>query len=85
MSRSPLKWTLALLLGTSVGFSTGCGNPRPPVTPDTSWVKPIRFHPETLAWLEGLEWPETAYEDFDQIAKHNEKVQRINAARSQAK
>jgi hypothetical protein len=64
-----------------VSYSTGCVS-RPAPTPDTSWVKPIIFHDETLEWLESLDWPDTAYEDFDQIAKHNEKCERINSARN---
>ena len=81
MKSSLMKWMLGLFLVTSVSSSTGCVS-RPPVTPDTSWVKPIHFHDETLAWLKAIpDWPDTAYEDFDAIAKHNEKYERINAAR----
>ena len=67
---------LSLSLVTSGACLTGCRAPAaPPV--DASWVKPILFHTETKAWLAGLEWPPTAYEDFDQIAKHNEKYYQI--------
>ena len=44
---------------------------------DTSWVKPIYFRDETINWLNSLDWPSTAFEDFDQIRKHNEKCERI--------
>jgi len=75
MKQSPLRWMLSLYLLTSIASSTGCSPKPPPV--DASWVKPILFHQETKDWLAGLEWPPTAYEDFDQIAKHNEKFYQI--------
>jgi hypothetical protein len=78
MKRLLLRSTLALFLTTSTPFLTGCvSRPRP--TADTSWVKPIYFHDETLKWLEGIpDWPETAFEDFDQIRRHNEKYEAIS-------
>ena len=67
---------LSLSLVTSGTCLTGCRAPAaPPV--DTSWVHPILFHQETKDWLAGLEWPPTAYEDFDQISKHNQKYYEI--------
>lgn len=66
---------LCLCLLTSIASSTGCRPTPPPV--DSSWVKPILFHTQTKDWLAGLEWPQTAYEDFDQIAKHNQKYYEI--------
>ncbi|HXV73259.1 MAG TPA: hypothetical protein VD713_00875 [Sphingomonadales bacterium] len=39
---------------------------------DCAWAAPIRFSEETKAWLGALEWPETAFADFKQIADHNE-------------
>ena len=69
------KWltrsTAAFLLAASLTFSTGCKTYDPP---HYDWVKPITFSAETKAWLRSLEWPESAYADFDQIVKHNEKV-----------
>lgn len=68
---------LSLSLLTSGTCLTGCRAPAaPPV--DTSWVHPILFHQETKDWLAGLDWPPTAYEDFDQISKFNEKYYEIN-------
>lgn len=67
---------LCLSLLTSIASLTGCRAPAPPPV-DASWAKPILFHQQTKDWLAGLDWPPTAYEDFDQIAKHNEKYYRI--------
>jgi hypothetical protein len=39
---------------------------------ECSWSEPIRFDPKTKEWLAGLEWPPTAYEDFNKIGDHNE-------------
>lgn len=68
---------LCLCLLTSIAFSTGCKSQPLPPPVDTSWVKPILFHQETKDWLAGLEWPPTAYEDFDLIRKHNAKYFQI--------
>ena len=51
---------------------------------DTSWVKPIVFHQETKDWLASLQWPATAYEDFDQIRRYNEKFYRISGMKPPA-
>lgn len=76
--KSPLlRSTLSLLLLTSIPCLTGCkAQPTPPPV-DTSWVKPILFHQQTKDWLAGLDWPPTAYDDFDQIAKFNAKYYAI--------
>lgn len=55
-----------LLCMTSLIFLIGC-NP----VPECSWSAPIEFEQETKDWLEGLEWPPTAFEDFDEIGDHN--------------
>jgi hypothetical protein len=77
MKQSLTRLTLSLFLLTSIVFSTGCvPRPAPPV--DTSWVKPIYFHEKTLTWLEATpNWPDSAYDDFDAIRKHNEKYEQI--------
>jgi len=36
------------------------------------------FHQETKDWLASLHWPATAYEEFDQIRKFNEKFCQIS-------
>lgn len=33
----------------------------------------IEFEQETKDWLGGLEWPETAYGDFNEVRSHNTK------------
>lgn len=52
---------------TSVLFLTAC-DPKP----ECAWAEPIVFQQETKEWLEGEDWPDTAYADFDQIGDHNE-------------
>jgi hypothetical protein len=37
-------------------------------------VKEIRFTDATKEWLNSIDWPASAYGDFDKIAKHNSKV-----------
>jgi len=71
-----MGWILSLCLLTSVLFSTGC-NPTRSVPDDLLWVQPIEFSEETKEWLGSLEWPQSAYADFDKIRKHNEKLKRI--------
>jgi hypothetical protein len=71
-----MKWILNLLLLISISSSVGCNNSRG--TPDDlSWVQPIEFSKETKEWLGSLEWPQSAYADFDKIRRHNEKIRRI--------
>lgn len=73
----PRLWMLGLLLLTSVSFSTGCSATATPRPDPCLWVQPINFQPTTKEWLAGQEWPETAYADFEKIAKHNDKVKAI--------
>lgn len=63
-----------LFLGISVTFWAGCSSRCPD---PCAWVKPIQFQDETKAWLNGLDWPSSAYEDFEEVAKHNDKVRVI--------
>lgn len=78
-----MKWILNLCLLTSISFLLGCSSARG--TPDDlSWVQPIEFSKETKEWLGALEWPQSAYEDFDKIRKHNEKLKRIKEHTQQA-
>jgi hypothetical protein len=45
---------------------------------DVSWVKPIYFQEPTKEWLmANRPWPPEALEDFDRIAKHNQKYEEI--------
>jgi hypothetical protein len=69
-----MKWMHVLWIVTSLLFLSGCSHR---YVDDSAWVKPIYFSEETKQWLHGLEWPESAYEDFDKIGRHNEKVRRI--------
>lgn len=77
MKQSLKRWTLSLCLLINLASLAGCKAPALPPPVDASWVRPILFHPETKEWLAGLEWPPTAYEDFDQIRRHNEKYYQI--------
>lgn len=69
-----MRLIVVLCLMTSGLFSSGCARATPP---PSTWVEPIVFQPETIRWLESLEWPQTAYEDFDKIRKFNIKCQEI--------
>jgi len=42
------------------------------------------FHQETKDWLASLQWPATAYEDFDQIRKFNAKYYQITGIKPSA-
>lgn len=71
-----MGWILSLFLLVSTLSSTACSSARG--TPDDlTWVQPIEFSKETKEWLGSLEWPQSAYADFDKIRKHNEKLRRI--------
>lgn len=74
-----MGWILSLFLLTSIAFSTGCSSTRGSPD-DLLWVQPIEFSKETKEWLGSLEWPQSAYADFDKIRKHNEKLKRIKEA-----
>lgn len=69
-----MRWTLSLLLLISTLFCLGCNSSRG--TPDDLvWLQPIEFSKETKEWLGGLNWPPSAYADFDKIVKLNKKIQ----------
>lgn len=70
------RWMLVPFLLTSVLSSGGCSNQTN--AHDPTWVRPIYFSPQTTEWLEGLEWPPSAYDDFEQIARHNLKYELIH-------
>ena len=65
----------ALFLVTSLAFSTGCSFMRD--APDECvWTAPIEFSDETKEWLGSEDWPDSAFEDFNQIGDHNELYRR---------
>jgi hypothetical protein len=64
-----MKFVAALCLTISVSFLTACN---PTITRECSWAEPIRFDPKTKEWLGGLDWPQSAYADFNKIGDHNE-------------
>lgn len=65
-----MKFALTLFLATSLTFLGACS--QTVYTQECTWAEEIPFQPETKQWLEGLDWPPTAYEDFEQIADHND-------------
>jgi hypothetical protein len=74
-----MRSTLGLILLTSAVSLTACSS-RPLTLSDVdpcSWVRPIEFSDETKAWLEAIDWPTSAYADFNQIGDHNDKVREI--------
>lgn len=42
---------------------------------ECSTFRDIRFSEETKTWLAEIEWPESAFADFDKVGKHNEKYE----------
>lgn len=71
-----MRLMLVLCLGISLAFLSGCDVARG--TPDDlTWLKPIEFSEETKVWLSGLQWPASAYEDFEKIARFNEKLKAL--------
>jgi len=66
-----MRFVVALCLTISGLFLTACSTPTV-IPKECSWSEPIRFDPKTKEWLAGLEWPPTAYEDFNKIGDHNE-------------
>lgn len=64
-----MKYVLALCLLTSTQFLMGCS--KTVQTTECSWSKQIEFHPNTKQWLGGLDWPPTAYGDFNKVSDHN--------------
>jgi hypothetical protein len=70
-----MKYVHVLCLLLSATFLTACSWPdslRLPPVNDCQWADEIRFRPETKQWLLGLNWPQSAYADFNQIGDHNE-------------
>ncbi len=73
-----MKWISNLFLTISILSLVACNSSRG--TPDDLvWLKPIRFSEPTKVWLESLDWPEYALEDFKQIYRFNEKLRRMSA------
>ncbi len=64
---------LALLIVLSC--LNGCGRLRV----DSTWVQPIRLHPETIEWLaeRQSDWPDTLVIDLNLLDKHNQKCREI--------
>ena len=60
----------------SLIFLIGCNGlhelPSPAPVSCTEIFYQIEFSEETKDWLRSLEWPDTAYEDFDKVADHND-------------
>ena len=73
-----MKSKLSLLLLTSLLFLSGCNEARG-VPDDMAWLEPCEFQESTKAWLLGLEWPPSAYVDFDKIAKMNDIIRKLKA------
>lgn len=73
-----MGWILSLFLIASMWSSTGCDSSRG--TPDDLvWLQEIHFSEETKVWLGSLDWPQSAYVDFDKIAKLNKKIRLMKA------
>lgn len=68
-----------LLLTVSTIFLTACSTSEVTLrdAEPCAWVKPIEFSEDTKSWLRGLEWPQTAYADFNKIGVHNDKVKAL--------
>jgi len=49
-----------------------CSGIRVKVATDCVWAEEIKISDQTKTWLEVLEWPESAYQDFKKIGDHNE-------------
>ncbi|MCH8347379.1 MAG: hypothetical protein IH901_02605 [Proteobacteria bacterium] len=72
MKRKQKKFAAALFLVLSLTFLSACSGIRVKVATDCAWAEEIRLSSETKEWLDGLEWPESAFEDFKKIGDHNE-------------
>jgi len=68
-------WKLCLLI--SILSCLACSPCRDHPQDDLLWLQPVEFSQETKAWLEGLEWPKSAYEDFGRLAQHNKMIRQI--------
>jgi hypothetical protein len=66
-----MRLTISLLLVISTIFLVGCNSVY--MSDECATFDRIEFQKETKDWLSGLEWPGAAYEDFDQVRKHNQK------------
>lgn len=66
------KFAAILLLVPSLILLSACSGIRVKVATDCAWAEEIRFSEATKTWLENQEWPNSALEDFNQIAVHNE-------------
>ncbi|MDA1022261.1 MAG: hypothetical protein O2817_02815 [Proteobacteria bacterium] len=63
----------ALFLIATMISLTACSLPVS-IDADCAWAKPIRFSELTKNWLSTLSpWPEPVRQDFEKIAKHNDK------------
>lgn len=62
-----MNYVRNLFLAISLLFLTACETVK-----ECSWSAPIKFETETKEWLADLDWPDTAYKDFDQIGDHNQ-------------
>ncbi len=64
-------------LTTSILFCLGCDSSREHTQDNLLWLQPVEFSKETKVWLEGLDWPESAFVDFGKLAQHNNAIRRI--------
>lgn len=75
-----MKYAHVLCLLLSATFLTACDavfsvmpdSMRPAPVSECLWTEEILFREDTKDWLMGLDWPTTAYADFNQIGDHNE-------------
>lgn len=69
-----MRFVTVLCLSASATFLAACDRPEEVVIapPECSWSDPIEFSDETKEWLAEQDWPESAYDDFNQIGDHNE-------------
>lgn len=76
-TRKQIKLVASLVLVPSLIFLNACSGIRVKVATDCAWAKDIHFSETTKTWLENLEWPKEAVEDFNQVALHNELYERF--------
>lgn len=70
-----MSYVRALLCVIALSSLSACGNlfTRTVTVSDCSWTERIIFEDDTITWLYGLDkWPDTAYEDLDEVGDHNE-------------
>ena len=75
--KKPGKFAAILLVVPSLIFLSACSGIRVKVATDCAWAEEIRFSAKTKIWLEDLDWPLEAAEDFNQIAIHNDLYERF--------